>query len=221
MTAGLAETIGAFVGFLLTLMVVSYILEDNFLFRIAIHLFIGVAAGYTAVLVIYNVIVYQLVFPLREGPLEKVYLLLPPVLLGIWLLVKSSPRLSGIGSPVAAFLVGIGSAAAIGGAVNGTIFPQVKASVDLAQPGANLLTGALILLGTVTTLAYFHFGVQGRGDQPAQRPEWMEVIAKIGRGLIAVTFGALFAGVYLAALAALIERVSTIWNLIWVYLSQL
>ncbi len=38
MTAGLADTIGAFVGFLLTLMVVSYILEDNALFRIAIHL---------------------------------------------------------------------------------------------------------------------------------------------------------------------------------------
>ena len=210
--------VGALVGFLLTLMVVSYVLEDNALFRVAIHLFIGVASGFAAVLVIYNVIVYQIIFPLREGNLDKIYLLLPPVILGIWLLVKSSPRLASIGNPVAAFLVGIGAAAALGGAVTGTIFPQVKASIDLAQPGANLLTGGLILFGTVATLAYFHFFIPTRGDQPAQRPQWLDVIAKIGRGFIAVTFGALFAGVYLAALAALIERVSTIWNLIWEYL---
>jgi len=221
MTAGLADTIGAIVGFLLTLMVVSYVLEDNFLFRLAIHIFIGVAAGYATVLVVYNVIVYQLIYPLREASLDNIYLIVPPVLLGIWLLVKSSPRLSGLGSPVVAFLAGIGAAAAIGGAVTGTIFPQVQASVNLMQTGSNILTGILILLGTVTTLAYFHFGVGEKGDQPAQRPHWLEITAKIGQGLIAVTFGALFAGVYLATLAALIERVSTIWNLIWTFLKPL
>ncbi len=218
MTAGLADTIGAFVGFLLTLMVISYVLEDNVLFRIAIHLFIGVAAGYATVLVIYNVILYQLIFPLRESPLNNIYLILPPVLLGLWLLLKSSPRFASLGSPAAAFLVGIGAAAAIGGAITGTIFPQVQASVDLMQGGANILTGILILLGTVATLAYFHFGIREQGNLPAQRPQWMEVVAKIGQGLIAVTLGTLFAGVYLATLAALIERVSTIWNLIWAYL---
>ncbi len=218
MTPALADTIGAFVGFLLTLMVVSYVLEDNALFRFAIHLFIGVAAGYATVLVIYNVILNQLIFPLRNLTPDMIYLLVPPVLLGIWLLFKTSPRLSNFGSPVAAFLVGIGAAAGIGGAITGTIFPQVKASANLAQSGSNILVVFLILLGTVTTLASFHYGVRGRGDQPAQRPQWLEAVAKIGRGFIAVTFGALFGGVYLATLAALIERVSTIWNLIWTYL---
>ncbi len=221
MTAGLADTIGAIVGFLLTLMVVSYILEDNVLFRIAIHIFIGVAAGYAAVLVVYNVILYQLIFPLREAPLDKIYLLGPPLLLGLWLLLKSSPRLARLGSPVVAILVGIGAAAAIGGAVTGTIFPQVKTSVDLLGPGSNIITGVLILLGTAATLAYFHFGVRDRGDQPAQRPRWIDYIAKAGQGFIAITFGALFAGVYLAALSALIERVASIWNLIWTYLKPL
>ena len=40
--------IGGALGFLLTLCVFSYLLGDNALFRIAIHIFIGTAAGFVA-----------------------------------------------------------------------------------------------------------------------------------------------------------------------------
>ncbi len=42
------EIISALVGFLLTLMVFSYLIGDNPLFRIAVYLFIGVSSGYAA-----------------------------------------------------------------------------------------------------------------------------------------------------------------------------
>jgi hypothetical protein len=222
MNLGLPDLIGALLGLVLTLMIVSYVIKDNVLFRLAIHIFIGVSAGYATVLVFYNVIWYQLLVPLIQSPLTKIYLLFPPLLLGLWLLMKASPKLSRFGSPVVAFLVGVGAATAISGAVAGTIFPQVNASTNLfdlqaaSQSGAKpipwVINGLFILVGTLTTLAYFHFGVRTKPDQPTQRPVWLQVVASFGQFFIAATLGAVFAGTYAAALAALVERLSFFWE---------
>ena len=218
----LTDLVGAILGFVLTLMVVSYVIKDNALFRLAVHIFIGVAAGYATVLVIYNVLWYQLLVPLLNNPLKHLSLVAPPLLMGIWLLTKASPRLSRVGSPVVAFLVGVGAATAISGAISGTLFPQVGATINLFDLGATGLSGSkllgwvvnalLILIGTITSLAYFHFGVRSRGDQTAQRPLWIEILSQIGQVFIAVAFGTLFAGAYAAALAALVERISFVWK---------
>jgi hypothetical protein len=218
----LTDLVGAILGFVLTLMVVSYVIKDNALFRLAVHIFIGVAAGYATVLVIYNVLWYQLLVPLLNNPLKQLSLVAPPLLMGIWLLTKASPRLSRVGSPVVAFLVGVGAATAISGAISGTLFPQVGATINLFDLGATGLSGSkllgwvvnalLILIGTITSLAYFHFGVRSRGDQTAQRPLWIEILSQIGQVFIAVAFGTLFAGAYAAALAALVERISFVWK---------
>ena len=59
-----------------------------------------------------------------------------------------------------AFLVGTGAAAAVAGAMLGTIYPQALGSINVL--GQNLLEGMLVLLGTVFTLAYFQFTVLGK-----------------------------------------------------------
>ena len=66
-SATMPDLIGVLVGFTLTLFVFSYAWGDNPFFRIASHLFVGVAAGYATVIVIYNVILPQLIFPLLSG----------------------------------------------------------------------------------------------------------------------------------------------------------
>lgn len=217
-------SLGAIVGFLLTLMVISYILGDNPLFRLAIHIFIGVTAGYIAVVVFYNVIWYQAVAPFIAAPLQNLSLTVPALVLCVWLLTKASPRLASVGTPVVAFLVGVGAATAIGGAVLGTIFPQVAASTNVfdsaaRQPGADLLrsflNAILVLVGTAATLAYFHFGVSSKPGMEGRRPFLMEYLGQGGMIFVAITFGVLFAGVYAAALAALVERVYFSWALIW------
>ena len=212
---GLLDLMGLFVGLILTLMVFSYIFGDNFLFRIAMHIFIGVAAGYSLVIITYNVIWPQLVLPLLRGNYATVVALI----LGLLLLTKASARFSGLGGPVMAYLVGVGAAAAVGGAVLGTLFPQVKATWNLfdlaalSQSGdmlGHLFNGSIILVGASTTLVYFHFGARAAQGKTVKRAPWIEIIAWIGQAFIAITFGALFAGAYIAALVALIER----WNFI-------
>ena len=212
------DLIGAIVGFILTILVFSYIFGDNPLFRLTMHIFIGVSVGFAAVVVVYNVIIFQLVVPLVQNPLGSLSLL-PPFIVGIWLLItKASPRLARFGNPTLAYLVGAGAATAIGGAVLGTLFPQINASgvlfdFDTAPAtgltmGAYFVRGLIILVGTVTTLLFFHFGMRARKDQPAERPRWIQDLGQVGLVFIAITLGSLFAGVYAAALTALIERMN-------------
>ena len=215
--------ISGIVGFLLTLMVLSYLIGDNALFRFAVHIFVGVSAGVVAVVALYQVILPYLLIPLTSAPMLERGLLIVPLILGALLLMKMSPRLSWLGGPAMGYLVGAGAAVAIGGAVLGTIFPQVGAAAEpfdvigLSQRGINplpsLFNGVVMLVGTVGTLAYFHFGARRKDDGSVKRNGLVEAFAWVGKFFVALTLGVLFAGVYAAALAALIERIHSLLTL--------
>jgi len=221
----MADLIGAGVAFVLTLLILSYILGDNPLFRIAIHLFVGVASGLAVVIAFFNVLWPQLLQPLIFGSeFERFFLLIPLVLSGL-LLTKISPKLGGWGGVGVAFLVGIGAATAVGGAVKGTLFPQSLATINLfgsspvGDGGADFLIqlaeGAFIAFGTIATLAYFQFGIRKSEEQITQRGAALEVISWIGQVFIAVAFGVLFAGIYLATLSALVDRLGFLIDFIF------
>ena len=209
------DLIGALLGFTLTIFIFSYIGGDNVLFRIATHLFVGVSAGYVTIVVIQNIIMPHLILPfLGDNRNEKIFAILF-LILGTLMLTKISPQLNKLGNPAMAYLVGVGAAAAIGGAVMGTVFPQSSASMNVFVEN-KLFDASWILVGTLTTLLYFHFGIRPKSgeEEESQRPMWLETIGKVGQFFIAVAFGALFSGVYLAAIMGLIERASFMWNLI-------
>ena len=122
-----------------------------------------------------------------------------------------------------AVLVGVGAAAAIGGALIGTLLPQAQAAIDGfdilsagsgLEAASRLLEGVILLGGTVFTLASFHFSAGRAVDGVPKRNRIIEGIAWVGRIFIAITFGALFAGVYMSALTAMIERLSFVLNFI-------
>ena len=71
-----------------------------------------------------------------------------------------------------------------------------------------------MFFGTVLTLASFHFSAARSADGTPKRNRTIEGIAWIGRIFVAITLGVLFAGVYMAALTAMIERLSSIVNFI-------
>jgi hypothetical protein len=147
-----------------------------------------------------------------------------PLLGSLLLLFKVFPRLSHIGQVPMAYLAGVGAAVVIGGAVLGTLLPQVSATfdgLDLISAGTGfgntivkLINGTLVLLGVIGTLAYFHFGATQKPDGTVRRNPLINILAWVGRVFIAITFGVLFAGVYMAALTALIERMDSILSFI-------
>lgn len=213
------EFISAAVGLVLTLLIFSYLIGDNPLFRIAVYLFIGVASGYGAAVVWHYVLIPKLFAPLQSSDPSQLLSAVVPLLLCVSLLAKLSPRISWLGNGAMAILVGVGAATAVGGAVLGTLIPQVQAAIDAldvrsaatgAQAFTTLLEGVVMLAGTVFTLGYFQFTAGRAPDGTPKRNIVFEGIAWVGRVFIAITFGVLFAGVYMAALTAMIERLSAI-----------
>jgi hypothetical protein len=211
------------VSFLLTLMILSYLIEDNPAFRVAIYLFVGVSVGYIAAVTWWQILYPRVFMPLVSGGFAGSVIALVALILGVLLLMKLSPRTAALGNPSIAFLVGVSAAVAVGGAVMGTIIPQTQASINVfGLSGAGnywlerLFFGTIMLLGTVATLVYFHFGAKATPDGP-QRSRPVVVLAWVGQIFIAITLGVLFAGVFTAAMAALIERL----NFLWTFLAKL
>ena len=207
------EFLWTITAFVLTLTVLSYLIGDNLLFRLAAYVFVGVAAGLVAVMVIYQVILPRMVWPLIYGTNEERLLALVPAVLGVFLLFKLSRRLGRLGNAPMAYIAGAGADIIIGAAVYGTIIGQGSAAVNTLQfaPGSGYLgrlgEGVIILLGTLTSLAYFHFSTRAGVTQPGRRSGVMQAVSGVGQVFISITLGAVYAGVLLAALSALVERI--------------
>jgi hypothetical protein len=216
------EVITAVIGLVLTLLIFSYLIGDNPLFRFAVYLFIGSASGYAAA-----VVCYQLLFPKLQSlslsdPLQLIIRFIP-FFLGATLLAKLLPRISWIGNFAMAVLVGVGAATAVGGALIGTLIPQALTSMEGlnfrtagTSSGAfyTLFEGAIMLIGTILTLIYFQFSANRKTDGSTRRNAIIEFLALLGRVFISITFGVLFAGVYMSALTAMIERLSSLINFV-------
>lgn len=210
--------------FLFTLLILSYLIGDNPLFKIAVYLFVGVASGYAAAVIIWQVLYPKLFMPLGNVLLTGAYgqgVLLVVPLLGLgFILMKGSPRLAGIARITMAFLVGAGAAVTLAGALTGTLIPQVTATINFFDQSAAaarnisvfevLGNGTIMLLGVVTSLAYFHFGARQKLDGSTKRLGLIDMIAWVGRIFIGITLGVVFAGVYAAALTAMIDRASSL-----------
>jgi len=210
-----ADLIAGFIAFLFTLFIFSYLIGDNPLFRIAVYIFVGVSAGYVAAVALRQVVLPDLFLPLKSGTFTQKALLIIPLLLSALLLTKVSPQLTQLGMPAMAVIVGVSAAVAVGGSVTGTLFPQIQATINMfdthsatsaSQLAGMLLNGVWILAGVTTTLVYFHFGARTTRDGSVHRLGLIELIALVGSIFLAITLGVLFAGVYSAALTALIER---------------
>src|SRR5512140_1517810 len=206
-----ADLLAGVIAFLFTVMVLSYLIGDNPLFRVAIYIFVGASAGYVAMVAWWQVIWPNVIVRALIGaPMERA-LLAVPVLLGGLLLMKAWPPLSRLGMPAMGVLVGAGAAVALGGAMNGTLLPQINATITAFDPKKftsfeSFFDAALILVGVVATLVYFHFGARVTADGSVRRFRVVEWTALAGSVFIAVALGVLFAGIYSAALTALIER---------------
>ena len=212
-----ADLIWTLASLILTLMIFSYLFGDNILFRIATYIFVGVSAGYVATMLFYQVILPRLVWPAMTGSILQV---LVPMILSILLVAKLFPRFSSLGNIPMGYVVGVAAAVVIGGAVMGTLFGQGHATIDMFSlqaaavspqgPMVQLGGAAIILIGTLCTLAYFNFGAVARPNQPPHRAPIVELLARIGQVFIAITLGALFAGIFAASITALIERLDFI-----------
>src|SRR5689334_18624490 len=202
-----ATTIGGIVAALLTLMVFSYLLGANPLWRIAQSLLVGVSVGYVTLVLLTQVIapqVARVVVPAAGTPAADQWLAAVPVALGLLLLLRivyPAAWPSSFGLNVA---VVVGSALALGGALAGTIVPQTLDSMRLlvfSNP-YQVAGNVILVLGVITALAYFAFGARPNGARPAP----VAALSTAGRWVLVITFGAILGSLATTFYAALIER---------------
>lgn len=210
----MTETVGLIVGFLLTLFIYSYIVGDNPLYRIAIHLLVGVSAAYALVVAVREVLV-PLFQRLRNDPtaLENVLWIIP-IFLGLLLLLRLAPATAVLGNGALAALIGIGTAVALTGVIAGTLWPQTLAVGTAAttnQLGVGLLSGLL----TICTLLYFQYTHRYDSDGAAPPAGRFAALARgqrpvvlAGQVVITITFGAIYANVLSTGLVLLADRLN-------------
>lgn len=208
-----ADLIGGAVGFAFTIALLSYLIGDNPLYRVALHLFVGVAAGYAGLVVIFQVLTPRFFAPMTGGfQPQSLALLAVPLILFVFLILKLSPRTAALGNIGIAYLIGVGVAVAVGGAVTGTLFPQISMTWGANLPLFNRL---VIVAGAVTTLMYFQFWLRGEtATGGAERAAPMRVLADVGKGFMVITLGAIYGGMILSGIAVFSERVTTLYG--WV-----
>jgi hypothetical protein len=208
------QTLGVALGLGLTLMIYSYLLGDNPLYRLAVHLLVGVGMGYASVVIIFRVLYPQLIAPLIGGAGQELQLeVLLLALLALFLLLKLLPQTAVVGNLAMGFVIGVGAAVAVAGAIMGTLLPQISATAlslqsDVGSSGflEQILAALVIIAGTITSLLYFNFGATPVGDGKLQRPGWVRFSAQIGQIFLMITFGSLFAGALIASLSVFTER---------------
>jgi len=202
------EQIGLWAGFILTLMVFSYILGDNVLYRLAVYIFAGLSAGYIAIVTWDSVLrpwIYGTLLAPGAGVGGIIFGAIP-LIIGVLLLLKFSPRFGRLGNIALAVIIGVGTAVALVGAITGTLIPLVSSTGS--SIAVNRINGILLVIGVICTLVYFQYLARRTPGGKIQRGLPVRVMGFVGQGVIVVTLGAVYAAAILTSLTIFSERVS-------------
>jgi hypothetical protein len=213
-----AATVGIWVAALLTLVVLSYVVGDNPLFRLAQYALVGLAAGY-AVAVAWSSVLWPRLCLLWADPAGHwPYALF--FALGILLLARAVRPVAGLARLPLAVLIGTGAGLGLGAALTGSLLPQLSATIASVSPAdygsgwpgwAAAIDAALLVLGTMAVLSVFHFTAKGRGWVNATVGGAIRALGVAGRPVMMIALGALLAGALITFFAILRSRIDFLY----------
>jgi hypothetical protein len=205
-------------GVFLTFCVFSFLYRENKFYRFAEHLVIGVSNAYSISFTVHRVLVPYLFKPLSgackaaaAGGLsarlfnpnsDANFIVLIPALIGALYFMRFIPKHAWmVRIPIAMFM-GYYTGQFVPAAFNGTVFPQMKATLVSQASFAGGIWGGiwalLILIGVVCTLSYFFFSREHTGP--------LKWTSKVGIIYVMVGFGASFGFTVMARISLAIGR---------------
>lgn len=204
------EGAGVWIAAILTLAVLSAAFVENRASRVAFGLLIGASVGYVAALTWREVLWPRMLLVLRD-PLAQWPILLW-FALGLLLLTRGLTSASWLSSLSLAYLIGVGIALAVGGAVLGTAIPQIVSVVAArrqVEPGSWLGVVNVLLVAVGTGAVLFRFAYTGWSAKGTVGKAWDRVVGlwgRLGNLFLLVAFGALFATAMITLLGLLAAR---------------
>lgn len=204
------------ISFILTLLIFSYLLGDNLLFRMAVAAFVGFTAAYTTIVILESVLLPLLIeanqWLQQDAPLSlNVAAFIGALGLGAFLLLKPIAYLKSLTNLAQAILIAVGAALTVAGALTGTIIPLTLQTASVPDSSAlGLVNTIVIALGVVTTILYFQYLAQRDPLGRPQRGHVSSALASVGEVFIAVALGALYGTAILTSLTILTGHLSTL-----------
>lgn len=197
--ADAAGTAATWVAALVTVAVWSYFAGARRIFRLAQYLLAGLATGFLVLLAVREVLLPRLVAPLAADPAGEPVLWLGAVLAvalvaGRWL----PPAAAAV--PVSV-LVAATAAFALGGAVTGTLLPQLGASLPQGGAGDPVDLAGGLLSAVITGLVLFGF-LHG-----VRRGRISGAAAGTGRWILLGGIGGWLGFLLVSRLAVLLDRI--------------
>jgi hypothetical protein len=211
-------TVGLWFAAILTLAILSFLIGDNPIYKVAESMLIGVSAGYWMVLGFWSTIVPNLLKPLapqlvRDWALPSIpadatteWSALVPLALGIMLLWRLAPWGGWIATWPIAFIVGTTAGLKLISFTQADLLAQASASMVplyVTGPDGSWQAGAsignlVLVVSLVSVLVYFLFSVEHRGA--------IGGISRLGVWVLMITFGAAFGFTVMGRITLLAQR---------------
>ena len=208
-----ATFIGLTVAGLLTLGIFSFLYKDNPVYRMCEAVFVGVSAGYWAVVYFFDNIhkkFYEGVFP-SEG-METQMWLWGGGILGILMLFRISSKIGWIARWPLSFIVGATAGLYMMiyfvtnamNQVSNTIQSFLVFGADGSLLWADSIGATVIIVGVFSGLVYFFFSKEHKGVFGG--------VARVGVWTLMITFGASFGYTVMSRMSLLIGRMDFIFG---------
>ena len=210
------EVIGVWLAAFLTLAIFSFLYEDNPLYKLAEHIFVGISAGYGVAITYHEAVIPLLIDPLfrpeRMDLLAPNYLVIVPGILGLMMFSRFVPRYDWLSRWPIAFVMGLYSGLTIPATVQTQLLPQLHATLLPIWPTVDVtawiaFSNFLLVVGVLCTLAYFYFSREHTGS--------FGVVSTLGIFFLMVAFGAGFGNTVMARISLLIGRVHFLYHDWW------
>ena len=197
------EIIGAWLVVLMTLSIFSYLYGDNFFYKSAEHIFVGVSAGYIFAITFWDQIYPNLLGRLFPSFIDAGYdfdiSYIIPLILGIFMILRLVPNLSWLARISIAYIVGMAAGLKFYVFINSNILFQIKSSaIDFSLSYFEIFNQLIILIGVICGLIYFFFSKEHKGT--------IGKISKLGVYFLMIKFGASFGFAVMGRISLLIGR---------------
>jgi len=213
------QTIGIWFAALMTLFVLTFLIGDNPLYKIAESIFIGASAAYWMVVGFWTTLIPNLLAKLIPGSIRgwatpglseyesTEWMYLVPLLLGVLLLWRLSPKGGWISRWPMAFFIGVFCGLRLISFLHADFLSQIRNGivplyVESGTGGLDTFYASMrsvfLIAGVLTCLVYFFFSIEHKGI--------VGKTAKVGIWFLMITFGAAFGYTVMGRIALLAIR---------------
>lgn len=220
-----SRTVGVWVAAIFTLCIFSYLYKDNPLYKFAESVVVGVSAAYAMVVAFWTTLMPNLFGKLIPATMQSWampglspirtdywFMYFVPLILGIMLLWRLSPKGAWISRWPLAFIIGTTAGIRLVGFIQADFLSQIRSSiVPLIAMGSDKnfdfwqsVRNTVGFLSVLCCLVYFFFSFEHKGT--------VGKVAKIGIWVLMITFGAAFGYTVMGRIALLAIRLEFLFD---------